>query len=356
MKIFTQIKSEIRELFPAYFALVMSTGIVSIAAHLLDFPTIGLVLFRINQVAYAVLLVMLLCRLLFFFPAFAADLTSHAKGAGFLTLVAATCMLGIQHVLLQSNYAAAQALWYFALVAWIILLYAFFINITVRNEKPSLEQGINGIWLITVVATQSVAILATFLASHLPFPAERVVFLALCGYMLGCMLYIILITLIFYRLTFSPMKAEAFAPPYWINMGAVAISTLSGSTLILSIDRLPGLSDFIPFLKGFSLFFWATGTWWIPIIVVLGIWRHMYKRFPLFYHPQYWGMVFPLGMYTVCTWRLAQALKLPFLQLIPAYFIYIAFAAWLLTFLGLCRSLLKGAAKAIATRQAKPAK
>ncbi|PRY01213.1 tellurite resistance protein TehA-like permease [Pontibacter ummariensis] len=341
MYVFSLLKEEVKALFPAYFALVMSTGIVSIAAHLLDFPTISVVLFWINNVLYAFMLCMLLCRVLFFFSAFNEDLRSHAKGAGFLTLVAATCILGIQHILLKDNYATARGLWYFALVLWIMLTYTFFIDITTKREKPSLEQGINGIWLVIVVATQSVAILGTFLAHHLPFPTERVVFLCLCGYMLGCMLYIILITLIFYRLTFFPMKAEGFAPPYWINMGAVAISTLSGATLILSINETTGFLDFIPFLKGFSLFFWVTGTWWIPLIVILGLWRHIYNHFPLFYHPQYWGMVFPLGMYTVCTWRLAQALKLPYLQLIPSYFIYIAFAAWAVTFLGLCLNLLK---------------
>ncbi|WP_161888678.1 tellurite resistance/C4-dicarboxylate transporter family protein [Pontibacter russatus] len=341
MAILSLLKAEVKGLFPAYFALVMSTGIVSIAAHLLGFPAISVALFWLNNLLFLVMLAMLLCRVVFYFSAFAEDIQSHAKGAGFLTLVAAACILGIQHILLKENYAVAQALWYLALVLWIILIYTFFINITTKKEKPTLEHGINGIWLVAVVATQAVAILGTYLAHHLPFPPERVVFLSLCGYMLGCMLYIILITLIFYRLTFFPMKAEAFAPPYWINMGAVAISTLSGATLIMNINEITGLQDFIPFVKGFSLFFWVTGTWWIPIIVVLGIWRHLYNHFPIFYHPQYWGMVFPLGMYTVCTWRLAQALELPYLQLIPAYFIYIAFTAWLVAFLGLCFNLVK---------------
>jgi tellurite resistance protein TehA-like permease len=54
-------------------------------------------------------------------------------------------------------------------------------------------------------------------------------------------------------------------------------------------------------------------------------------------------MVFPLGMYTVCTLQLSKAISFEPLQFIPRYFVLIALAAWLAVFGGLIRSLLSGA-------------
>lgn len=159
-------------------------------------------------------------------------------------------------------------------------------------------------------------------------------------FLVGCMLYLLLITLIFYRFTFFNLTTETLTPPYWINMGAVAITTLAGARLILAAPDWGFLTEILPFLKGFTLFFWAAGTWWIPLLFILGFWRHVYKRFPLVYDPQYWGMVFPLGMYTVCTFQLSKAINFDPLLLIPRLFIYIALAAWLATFGGLIHSLL----------------
>ena len=157
--------------------------------------------------------------------------------------------------------------------------------------------------------------------------------------------YLLLITLIFYRFTFVNLTTATLTPPYWINMGAVAITTLAGARLIITAPEWSFLGEISPFLKGFTLFFWAAGTWWIPLLFILGFWRHIYKRFPLRYDPQYWGMVFPLGMYTVCTFQLAKAISFEPLLLIPRYFVFIALAAWLVTFFGLIHSLLRGKAK-----------
>lgn len=53
-----------------------------------------------------------------------------------------------------------------------------------------------------------------------------------------------------------------------------------------------------------TLLFWVIATWWIPLLAASLLWRHVIQRIRPVFDPQYWSMVFPLGMYTAATWVL----------------------------------------------------
>ena len=332
----------VRDLPPAIFAVVMATGIVSLAINGAGYHLIAEALFWLNVGLYAVLWVLLITRVLRYRANLAADLRSHAKAPGFFTLVAAPCVLGNQCVLLFGGSAAGLVLWIVGVLFWLALSYAMVPGLMEGAAKPKPEEGLNGAWLLTVVGTQAVSLLACLLVPAFTDGAPDLpLFVALAFWLVGSMLYIWLIAFIFHRILFLPLPPGELTPPYWINMGAMAISTLAGVSLVSEASRMPLLTELLPFLKGMTLLFWATGTWWIPILLALGVWRHLYKRVPLTYAHGYWGAVFPLGMYTVCTQNLIRVFQLPFLDPIATVFVWIALLAWGWTFAGLAWHLLR---------------
>ncbi|MBI4166319.1 MAG: tellurite resistance/C4-dicarboxylate transporter family protein, partial [Acidobacteria bacterium] len=185
-----RLKRSVETLHPAYFAMVMATGVVAIAANWFHLRWIAVPLGLLNVVVFAVLAVMTVARVLFYPSAFWRDLTDHTRGVGFFTIVAGTGVLGTEFILIFGHYKSAAVLWFTSIVLWTGFTYAIFTSFTIKEQKPTLAEGINGGWLIAVVATQAVANLGTWLLPEFAGYAEPILFFSLALWLCGGMLYI----------------------------------------------------------------------------------------------------------------------------------------------------------------------
>jgi tellurite resistance protein TehA-like permease len=328
----------VRDLPSGSFAFVMATGIVSIAAELLGFGRIASLLLGLNAAGFLALWVLTFLRLIYFPSAVIADLRDHRRGPAFLTVVAGTNVLGDQISLLTSHQDIATALWLLGCALWVGLVYCFFAAATIRATKPPLTAGLDGTWLLIVVAPQSSAILGAQIAGGFSSP-EIVIFASFSLYLLGGAFYLVIITFILYRWIFEPMAPEQLTPSYWINMGAAAITTLAGARLSSAVVSDPVLAVTRGYIIGETLFFWSIASWWIPLLAGLMVWRHLIGRVRLIYQFDYWSLVFPLGMYAAATSTFARAIGAEFLIFVPRFFFWAAIAAWCLTFFGMMRRL-----------------
>src|SRR5262249_51836340 len=148
----------------------------------------------------------------------------------------ATDVFGVQ-LDLRGHGEAALALWLFALAVWLALTYFSFGVLTILNTERGADI-IHGGWLIAIVGTQSLVILGTRIApqAHEFGPSIFVLIHMLWG--VGLALYAIFIALFAQRIFFSGVHTDDLSPTLWVVMGAAAISTNAGSTLILTDSHL----------------------------------------------------------------------------------------------------------------------
>jgi tellurite resistance protein TehA-like permease len=309
---------------------------------------LGVALFWLNWAAYLWLIALTALRLARYPRQLVLNFLAPGRSAAFLTLPAGTCVLATQCLLVVRLPALAIAMTIWGGICWATLIYLFLFATIARHRKASFARTINGSWLVVVVATQAVAVaIATMAGDGTILVRERLFFAGVCLYLVGCAWYLTLITLITYRMVVLPLRAQEFTPPYWINMGALAISTLAGSLIVLHAPAAGPLHNLLPFIRGFTLFYWASATWWIPLLGMLELWRHLWSRVPVNYEVDDWNIVFPLGMYAVCTTALIHATGVYYLQPIPAVGVYVSLLVWSLVLGGLGIRLLRGPRPAV---------
>jgi len=297
--------AQIAFLYPGCFALVMATGIISNGMQIEGRTIWSDVLFIAALSAYAWLLLLLVLRSLCFRSGLWADLKDPTLVFAFFTLVAGSSVLGLG-LDFRSYALAAGVLWIAALAVWIGLIY-FSFGLLIVLKKDSRVNVVHGSWLNAIVGTESLVLLGATVASQSGALSPTVFVLIHWLWGIGLALYGMFISLLAYRLFFSDVAPEDLSPVLWIVMGAAMISANAGSALISTESGVPFLNSMRPFIDAVTLLIWAWGTWWIPLLLLLGFWKHVVCQIPLVYTPALWSLVFPLGMHAVATWNLSLA-------------------------------------------------
>jgi tellurite resistance protein TehA-like permease len=341
--------SAIATLFPGYFALVMATGIIAIGAYQQNLHLVANVLFAIALVGFVVLAVLTVARLIRYPRLLIRDLTQHSTGFSFLTTVAALNVLGSGAAIMHGWWTLAWVGWIAGVVCWVLLLYPPILSVILGEPKPKLGEGINGTWFLLTVATESVAVLGALLLAHDKSHSQALEITTLAAFTIGLVLYLIVMTMLFLRWTFYPLSANELQPPSWIAAGAVAITVLAGCNLLTARKVSPRIDVLGPFIEGTVILAWATATFWFPVMIAIGVWRHVIKRVPLRYNPAYWALVFPIGMYGVATYRMIAVTGYDDLDAWPKLALAMALVAWVAAFAGLLADLVATAVPARST-------
>lgn len=331
----TAVGRAIATLDPGYFAWVMASGIVSVGTALLGYRVLSQAILVITVVAFVGLVLAYLARAVWFRPFFRQSLEDPSVAMAYFTFVAGADVLGIR-LDMAGHPAFTAGLALAAGVVWVILNYGLPWSIVARAHHPVLR-AFNGTWLVWVVGTQSLAIAAASLvgAWHGTGLHQALAEAAVCLWGVGIVLYLVLVVIILLRLMVVDVTPAEMGPAYWIAMGATAISVRAAAGIL----ALPGhvgsfpVTELHPFIVGFSVVLWSFGTWWIPLLVLFGLWRHVLRGYPLSYEPRLWSMVFPLGMYTVASYTLGKAAGFGFMVDIARVWVFVDIAAWAAVFL-----------------------
>lgn len=330
-----RLRRAVEGLTPGYFALVMATGIISVGMNLEGFDVISWVLLAITAGAFVVLLYLTAWRFVAYREATNNDFTDPRRGFGFFTFVAGTNVLGVR-LGMEGHHGVTAALLVLSGIAWLVLGYVVpWTAVLGREERPVVATA-NGTWFIWVVASQSVAVAAATIEPVFETGRRELALLAVMSWSVGVFLYAAAGVFVSLRLMLYTFGPEELTPPYWVSMGALAITVLAGARIVEMADA-PMVDATRALIAGLAVVFWAFATWLIPVLVAAGWWRHVVRRVPLRYEATLWSIVFPLGMYAVAGIYLGEADRLPIVGLIGSLELWVAFAAWAIVFVAMVR-------------------
>lgn len=292
-------------------AVVMGTGIVSVALFLDGRESLSMIPLAIAIIAWVILGVVLADRVLRDRAHFRRE--SHSPTA--LTGVAGTAVLGTRIVLLGGWDWVGITLLVIASVLWLGLLTPVLRNWTVPTIGAS---------FILTVSTESIALLAAVLA--LSEHVRWLLAVSLVPFVLGLAFYMFVLA----RFDFGQLAVGR--GDHWVSGGALAISTVVAGRITIASKSLGMFSAQHGTFQDVALALWVLTILWLPVLVAAEL---LYPR--LQYNVRRWSTVFPVGMYAACSFIVGKAAGQSGVTEFARIWVWVAVVVWFVVFAAMLR-------------------
>ena len=345
-KPFTQLGQRhkiIRQFTPNWFTVSMGTGVVALIVS--EFPMLKALTWQLGTgLWYFNILLFVLFSVLYglrwaFYPHEAKQIFQHPSMSLFLgtiPMALATILNGFlkygQPIYGDTAVQIAQTLWYADVV--LALLVAWAVPFAMYRHQEHALQQMTAVWLLPIVACEVAASSGGLLLGHLAADTHAVAIL-LGSYVLwgvSVLPAFAILTILMLRLVLHKLPEKELAVSSWLALGPIGTAALAllvlghqAPTLMASLG-LVQLGQFFQQAGTLaSLILLGFGLWWLGIAVLTTL-HHAKQDLP--FNLGWWGLTFPLGVYTLAILTLAQQLNLAFLYAVGYAFAAILMLLW----------------------------
>ena len=316
----------IRHFTPNWFTVVMGTGILAVI--LPEFPfakhlmwQLGASLWHLNTLLFLVFSALYAARWLLY-PQEAKQIFNHPVMCLFLgaiPMALAAVLNGLLKFGLplygEAVLNLAEYLWYAdALLALVI---AWAVPFLMYSRQQHVLHSMTAVWLLPIVACEVAAASGALLLQHLPAAMQSVYILLSCYVLWGISVLpaFAVLTILMLRLALHQLPSKDMAISSWLALGPIGTGALALLLLGAEAPRILahsawGAAGMFLQQAGFlaALMLIGFGLWWLGIAVLTSL-KHAAADLP--FNLGWWGLTFPLGVFTLAVLNLAVQTQLP---------------------------------------------
>ena len=330
----------VRTFAPGWFAAVMGTGALSLAtlgmsARWPFLSPLAWALHYFNLLLFAVLTPPWLARWLLHREAALATL-KHPVQASFYPA------FSIGMLVIASQFLAFGASVDLALLFWwpgALLTFAFsfaVLFVMFSGDHVGIEH-VTPAKFIPAVGLVVIPVAGGHLLGHVQgVLREWILFIDLLGLGAGMVMYLGLLSLTLQRKYLAKPAFGILTPTVWIHLAPLAVIPVS---LLNVAEQLPfPVPPGVPLLL--SLLLWSFGVWWLVMASLLTLAARRRKMLP--FALSWWGFTFPLGIFSVCSLRLAKLSSIGMIAQVGALAWLLLLVLWSLALINTLRGVISG--------------